>query len=135
MNAIAARLVFGLVAGMTLPSLHAREDREQREVVPRITDVAFDLSEKEHKLTVYAVGQVPTAGWTEVKLTRLPARKPPKDGVYEYELTAVPPAGKAKPTATLLSASNEWKDPPADLAAIRVHGVGDGIRTMRLAQR
>ncbi len=83
-------------------------------------------------LTVTAVGQVPTGGWKGAKLVRRPVKDAPKDGIYEYDMTAVRPKGFVTQVISKVTAKDVWENPPAELKGVRVNGVGDGAKTIQI---
>lgn len=107
------------------------EKKTKARVVTTILSVDYAIQESfPPTLVVTAVGQVPTGGWSGAKLTRRTYAKPPTDGIYEYDLTAVPPDGFATQVISKVTAKDNWKDPPKGLKAIKVHGVGKGVKTV-----
>ncbi len=105
-------------------------------VVKTILSVAHEIEESNPPvLVVTAVGQVPTGGWTGAKLTRRTYKKPPADGIYEYDLTAVPPDGAATQALSRVKATDRWKDPPKDVKGFKVYGVGKGVKTVMVKGR
>lgn len=128
-------LAAGMIAVVALGGGPARADKAapKGEVVKTVTAVDVKLEVTEPPiLIVTATGQVPTGGWTKAKLTRRATTEPPADGVYEYDLTAVPPDGAAAQVVSKVTAKNEWKDPPKGVKGIKVYGVGDGVKTLKL---
>src|SRR5690606_3917164 len=107
------------------------EQKPKAEVVKTILSVDYAIQESfPPTLVVTAVGQVPTGGWTGAKLTRRNREKPPADGIYEYDLTAVPPSGAATQVISKVTAKDSWKDPPKGLKGLKVYGAGKGVKTV-----
>jgi hypothetical protein len=104
--------------------------------VPRIVEVTFELQTTEPpNLVVTAVGQVPTGGWTEVQLLRRAYVQPPADGIWEYDLLAKPPEGLATQVISKVKATDVWEKVELDnLKGIRVYGLGEGIKTVKVGQ-
>jgi hypothetical protein len=75
---------------------------------------------------------VPTGGWSGAKLTRKATKDAPKDGIYEYELTAVRPTGIVTQALSKVKASAEWENPPADLKGVKILGAGEGAKTVEI---
>jgi hypothetical protein len=96
------------------------------EVLKTVLDVSHVFDKDRKKLTVTAVGQVPTGGWKDAKLTRRATKDAPKDGIYEYDLTAVRPTGIVPQIVSKVTASDTWENPPADIKGVRVFGAGAG---------
>ena len=101
------------------------------EVLKTVIDVTHELDKDKKKLTVTAIGQVPTGGWKDAKLTPRAVKEAPKDGIYEYDLTAVRPTGIVTQALSKVKASHTWDNPPADMKGIKVYGVGDGAKTVK----
>lgn len=104
--------------------------------VPEIVEVTFELQTTEPpNLVVTAVGQVPSGGWTEVQLLRREYVRPPADGIWEYDLLAKPPEGFAAQVISKVKASHVWEQvDAAKLKGIRVYGLGEGIKTVKVGQ-
>jgi hypothetical protein len=103
------------------------KDEPKGERLKTILSVACELSKDKKTLTVTAVGQVPTGGWKGAKLVRRKAA--PKDGIYEYDMTAVRPTGIVTQVISKVTAKDVWENPPADLKGVKVYGAGAGART------
>lgn len=86
-------------------------------------------------LTVTAVGEVPTGGYTNATLTRVTYIKQPADGIQDYTLQAVPPAGVAIQVISQVKASDTWPSVPAWLKGVRIHGAGDGVLVKMLGEK
>jgi len=78
-------------------------------------------------LSVMAVGEVPTGGYTKSTLTRVTYIKQPEDGIQDYTLRATPPAGPATQVVSQVKASDNWPAFPAWVKGVRIHGAGDGV--------
>jgi hypothetical protein len=107
------------------------KDKPKKVTVKKILEITYTLTKSEPtKLVVRAVGQVPTGGFTNVKLTRVKHTKPPKDGIQEYVLTAVPPSGIASQIVSKVKAEDTWKGYKKAapwIKGVRVKGVGNGV--------
>src|SRR5258705_10209112 len=57
--------------------------------------LSVTLTTDKGALTVMAVGEVPTGGYTRSTLARVTYIKQPEDGIQDYTLRATPPAGPA----------------------------------------
>src|SRR5262245_40718262 len=100
------------VALLALPQVGSRaaEKKPKGVTVKKIIEVTYAIQESEPpNLVVKVVGQVPTGGYQGVKLTRVKHAKPPKDGIQEYVLTAVPPDGIALQVISRVTAQDTWK--------------------------
>jgi hypothetical protein len=138
----------GLLSGMAAAAVlagafgRAADDKADKktdakgEVVKTVLSVDTKLEvTKPPVLIVTAVGEVPTGGWTGAKLTRRTYIKPPADGVYEYDLTAVPPTGAATQVVSKVKAKDEWKDPPEGVKGVKVYGVGEGVKAVQVGKK
>lgn len=129
---VAQAVAFAFAVG-ALGSAGAADDKTdpKGEVLKTVLDVTHEFDKDKKKLTVTAVGQVPTGGWTGAKLTPRAAKEAPKDGVYEFDLTAVRPDGVAKQVISKVKASYTWDNPPADLKGVRVYGAEKGAKAVK----
>jgi phenylpyruvate tautomerase PptA (4-oxalocrotonate tautomerase family) len=124
-----------LAAGVACAAATA-DEKPKAEVVKEITDVAWEFEKGGKRVLVVTVtGQVPTGGWTDPRLTRRTYIKPPADGIYDYDLTAVRPAGAATQVISTVKTTHRWTDPPSDIKGIRVHGVADGVKTVKFDEK
>jgi hypothetical protein len=108
-----------------------KKDAPKGEVLKVVISATAELSADKKKLTVTAVGQVNTGGWSGAKLTPKAGQKP-KDGVYEYELTAVRPDGIVTQVISKVKAEHVWENPPADLKAVKILGADKGAKTVEV---
>ena len=127
----AAALAFGLVA-VGGAAAQKKEKEAKGEVLKTVKSVTATLSKDKKSLVVDVVGEVPTGGWKDAKLTRRTYVKAPADGVYEYDLTAVKPDGIVTQVISEVKASDTWENPPAGLKGVKVYGVGDGAKTAKI---
>jgi len=104
------------------------------EVVPVIKDASYVFQVSDPAaLLVKATGQVKSLGYTEPKLTRATYVKPPKDGIQDYTLTAIPPNGIAGQALAEVTAEDSWKDFEKEapwLRGIRIKGLGAGEKVL-----
>lgn len=124
-RAAALAVVASLLA---FPVASAEEKKEEKkgEVLKTVIDVKADYDKEKKALTVTAIGQVPTGGWKDAKLTPRKYKDAPKDGIYEFDLTAVRPEGFVTQVISKVTAKYTWENPPADLKGIKVYGSGEG---------
>ena len=125
--AVSLALAFALAASADEP-----KDEKKGEVLKTIISVTPAYDKEKKQLTVTAVGQVPTGGWTGAKLTPRKTTEAPKDGIYEYDLTAVRPTGIVTQVISKVTAKHTWDNPPADLKGVKVYGVGEGAKTAKV---
>jgi hypothetical protein len=132
----AAAVGVTLIGGVTVAQKKDDAKKDRGQVVKTIIKVDHAIQESfPPVLVVTATGQVPTGGWSDAKLKRRDYEKPPKDGIYEYDLTAVPPDGIATQVISKVTAKDSWKDPPKDMKGIKVYGVGDGVKTIKFDEK
>ncbi len=124
----AAALTLSAVAQEKKPD--DKTEEKKGEVLKTVIDVTHEF-DKDKKLTVNAIGQVPTGGWSSAKLTPRATKEAPKDGIYEYDLTAVRPTGIVTQALSKVKASHTWGNPPADIKGVKVYGTGNGAKTIK----
>lgn len=110
--------------------------RRDSDIGPRIVkqilhvDIAVEESDPPN-LVVTAVGQVPSEGYTRVRLVRANYAAAPEDGIQDYFLLAVPPAAVGDaPANAEVQASDKWAGYSRAapwLRGIRVHGIDDSV--------
>lgn len=107
-------------------------DEKKPMTVPDVKYVEFDvLKTNPPTLLVKVTGEVRSLGFTNPELTRATYVAPPKDGVQDYTLTAVPPKEAAGQAITEVSAEDAWKNFAKDapwLKGIRIKGIGTGVK-------
>ncbi|MBP3958579.1 hypothetical protein J8F10_25295 [Gemmata sp. G18] len=127
-----ARTAFVVIAATLAFSAFADDKKETKgEALKTVIDVNYEFDKDKKKLTVNATGQVPTGGWKDAKLTPRVMKEAPKDGIYEYDLTAVRPTGIVTQVVSKVKASHTWDNPPADIKGVKVYGVGGGAKTIK----
>lgn len=103
----------------------------QPQVVGKILKVDFvDEEINPPNLLVTATGQVPTGGYTKVRLERAVYVTPPEDGIQDYFLIALPPSKPATQVVSTVKATNRWKGYMQEapwIKGIRIHGIGDDV--------
>ena len=120
-----------VVAALALSaSAEDKKDAKKGEVLKTITNATYAFDKDKKTLTVTATGQVPTGGWSGAALTPRLTTKAPKDGIYEYDLTAVRPTGIVTEALAKVKASHTWDNPPADIKGVTVYGEGAGAKTI-----
>jgi hypothetical protein len=77
---------------------------------------------KDRNLRLEATGSAATAGWTDAKLVRFLTLDPPPDGIYSFDIVAMPPTDlddlKKAPTPVAIP-SVAWRTYPKDAKAVR----------------
>lgn len=127
-------LVLSAVALSALSNLAAESGVKVRplERVPRVIAVEYAYEKSmPPNFVVRVIGEVPSVGWTDVQLLRRAYVKPPADGIWEYDLVARPPSGRAKATPTQVTAGDRWTGMEEILAGVRIYGVDSGVREVR----
>ncbi|MFM8271220.1 MAG: hypothetical protein ACKODX_02700 [Gemmata sp.] len=112
----------------------APADDKKGEVLKTVTEATYEFDKDKKKLTVHATGQVPTGGWKDAKLTPRATKEAPKDGIYEYDLTAVRPDGIVTQVISQVKASHAWENPPADIKGVKIYGTGAGAKTVKFGK-
>src|SRR5689334_4749969 len=97
----------------------------------RVIDVTHEFDKDKKTLTIVATGQVPTGGWKDAKLTPHKTTEAPKDGIYEFDLTATRPTGIVTQVVSKVKAEYKWENPPANIKGVKVHGEGNGVKTVK----
>jgi hypothetical protein len=115
---------FVVLAGALALAAHA-QDKPEPVTIKKVVSAKLVLTKG--SLTVMASGEVPTAGFTGPTLTRVTYIKQPADGIQDYTFRAVPPDGVAAQVISHVEASDTWKDMPAWVKGVRIHGAGDGV--------
>lgn len=130
-------VILGAFAGwMEIDAVSSGAEKPERATVAKIISVRCAFQKRNPpNLVVTAIGQVSTTGFSEVRLQRVEHAKPPADGIQDYTLTAVPPAGIVAQVISQVEASDTWVDYRRDapwLKGVRIHGVGDGTKVQML---
>lgn len=123
--------------GNSATALKADEPKSKPVTVSKILKVTHQIEIQESfppNLYVKAIGEVSTGGYTNVKLERAIYATPPKDGIQDYFLKAVPPSGPAITVISQVEAIDLWHGFPSWVKGIRVHGVKDGIVVIKFEQ-
>jgi hypothetical protein len=135
------RIVLTILALVALCGPGAIAQEKEKELVPfkrvpEILEVTFELQTTEPpNLAVTATGRVSSGGWTEVQLLRRVYIAPPADGIWEYDLLGKPPAGAAIQVLSKVKGTDLWEKVELDkLKGIRVYGLGDGVKTIRIGE-
>jgi hypothetical protein len=131
-----------VAAAVGLGLLSAQPDRAKDAAagqiarVSEITDVQSVIEQSQPpNLVVEVTGVVPTGGWSAVTLLPRESATPPADGIYEYDLVAVRPAGPSIQVLTPVKASHVWKAYPADkVKGVRIYGVGKSVKTVKFGE-
>ena len=78
-------------------------------------------------MCVTAIGQVPTGGYTNVRLLRAIYPEWPMDGIQDYFLLATPPTELAAQVVAKVEADYRWEKLDDWLKGVRVHGADGGV--------
>tara|TARA_R110002095_G_scaffold79018_2_gene67944 strand:- start:656 stop:1297 length:642 start_codon:yes stop_codon:yes gene_type:complete len=120
-----------------MTSLQADEAKSELVTISKILKVSHQIEIEESfppNLYVKAIGEVPTGGYTNVKLERAVYVMPPKDGIQDYFLKAVPPSGPAITVISQVESIDLWHGFPGWVKGIRMHGAKDGIVVIKFEQ-
>jgi hypothetical protein len=109
-----------------------KDEKAKGELLKTVISANAEFDKEKKALTITAVGQVPTGGWKGAKLTRKETKEAPKDGIYEFELTAIRPDGIVTQALSKVTAMEKWENPSADLKQIKILGVGEGAKTVKI---
>ncbi len=133
----ATQFAVGLAAAAFFCGLAAIARGEERQPQPVTVKrvLSATLTVETGSLTVTAVGQVPTGGYTRPTLTRVNYIRRPPDGIQDYTFQATPPAGPATQVISEVKASDTWPAMPAWLKGVRIRGVGDGVLVKMLGEK
>ena len=72
------------------------------------------------RLIVEAVGELPTHGWSNGRLSPVEYAEPPEDGLQEYQFIATPSHGRDDERTCSIRASVTWEDFPDWVRGVRV---------------
>ena len=113
--------------------IHERKKPDRAQRVKKILNVEYAVEKQvPPNLLVSAIGEVPTSGWTQPVLVRRTYVQPPPDGIWEYDLYAVPPAGPAAQVVSQVKATDRWNDyDELVVHGVRVYGEGQGVMEKR----
>lgn len=125
--------LFAVAAAVLTLSVSAedKKDEPKGEKLKTIISVEYAFDKEKKTLTVTATGQVTTGGWKGAKLTPRATKEAPKDGIYEYDMTAVRPTGFVTQAISKVKAEHKWENPPADIKGVKVYGDGAGVKTVK----
>src|SRR5690606_25990055 len=96
--------------------------------IDKVDDVKLAFDKESGKLVITAVGEVPTAGYSQPTLVKVTYIKAPEDGMQDYYLMAVPPDGPSAQVISQIVARDTLPSVPAWMKGVRVHGVGEGVK-------
>ncbi|WP_417387980.1 hypothetical protein [Gimesia sp.] len=131
----ACALLILILTNCWLNAIYASDPQVEPETVKKIKKVATQvLTTNPPQLVVAVSGEVPSGGFTDVKLVRVSYRNPPQDGIQDYYLKAVAPTQPAIAVISEVKATDTWKGMPFWVKGIRVHGVDDGVKEVLFNQ-
>lgn len=81
-------------------------------------------------LRITATGLVPTSGYSDPELAAWIYVRPPKDGIYSFDLIARAPNGPALQVLLPITAVHHWQPFPKDLKGVRVVSASNEIVAM-----
>ena len=95
-----------------------------RTMVSRIESVDASLDRAvPAQIVAHVRADVTSLGWINPEFVPFEYTEPPKDGIYEFVLTAERPGGIVAPRITPLTAELVWRNPPPGVKGIRIHAV------------
>lgn len=95
-----------------------------RAMVWRIENVDVDLDRTLPAQIVARVrAETTTSGWLNPEFVPLTYNEPPRDGIYEFVLTAERPGGVLLQAITPMYAELVWRNPPPGVRGVRIHAV------------
>lgn len=121
------------LAGILMATATLSQDKAPQPVTVKKVLSATVTMEK-GGLSVAAVGEVPTGGYTNPMLTRVNYIRAPDDGIQDYYFSATPPVGLATQVISQVKASDTWSGPPAWVKGVRIRGDGDGVLVKMLGE-
>jgi hypothetical protein len=75
------------------------------------------------QVVAHVRAEAPTSGWINPEFVPFVYATPPKDGIYEFALTAERPGGVAMQRITPFDADLVWRNPPPGVRGVRIHAV------------
>jgi hypothetical protein len=126
-----------VLATSSLPREILISGEEKPAVVREIIEVDVALEKiNPPNLVITAIGEVPTAGYSDVRLHLIRPKQPPADGILNLRLTAVPPNGGVAQVASRVQATQtitNFENAFPWLRGLRIHGAGKGTQVKMLA--
>lgn len=122
-------------ASMTALAVAQKPEKDEKakgELLKTVINATAEFDKEKKTLTIEAVGQVPTGGWKDAKLKKKETKEAPKDGIYEFELTAIRPTGIVTQALSKVTATEKWENPPGDLRQIKILGAGESTKTVKI---
>jgi hypothetical protein len=100
-----------------------------------ITEVTLDILKKNPPiLAITCKGNVSSGGWSNGKLIAYTYKKPPPDGIYDFDFVADEPTGtNTQVISEVTSQTFMWENFPPDLVGVKVHSSENYI-TARLKE-
>ena len=84
-------------------------------------DAALDRAQPS-QIVAHVRAETTSPGWINPEFVPLVYTEPPRDGIYEFVLTAERPGGVVAPRTSPLTAELVWRNPPPGVKGIRIHG-------------
>lgn len=128
----------GLVAVLVLcgaVTVAQEKKMPEAQLLKTITDVKYEFAKDKKSIEITAKAEVPTGGWTKPVLVARTYFRPPADGIYEYDLSAVPPDGFATQVISTVTATLKVENPPAEMKGVKVYGVDKGAKTVKFDEK
>jgi len=111
--------------------------RPSRETVGTIVEHSYHVEKRFPPVLVLSVkGELPTEGWSDAQLAPRAAPTRPIDGIWEFELSAIPPEQPATLHPSFVAATYRWEGfDDAIVLGFRVYGIGQGVKEIPLHGR
>ncbi|MCI0357748.1 MAG: hypothetical protein L0211_04580 [Planctomycetaceae bacterium] len=123
-----------MLAALTSRLAVAEEKPVEPVTIKKVVSAKLEVSQG--TLTVTAVGEVPTGGYTQPTLIRVTYFRQPDDGIQDYMFRAVPPDGVAAQVISQVTATDKWPALPKKwLKGVRIHGAGNGVLVKMLSDK
>src|SRR5436190_11751263 len=107
-----------------VPADYVDSTMPHRAMVYRIESVAASLDRAQPaQIVAHVRAEAASTGWINPEFVPLVYTEPPKDGIYDFVLTAERPGGVIAPRITPLTADLVWRNPPPGVKGIRIHAV------------
>lgn len=105
---------------LQVPRVDDVPDASPRRVMQVATADLARLKGDPRRLTLTAVGTVPTLGWSDARLVPHVYVQAPPDGIWGFDFVARPPSGPAGQAIDKISACTTLRPGP-DFAGVRIH--------------
>jgi len=98
--------------------------------VIEICSIQLNKDQQNRTLKISAIGQAPNSGWEKPRLKLRDSKRPPYDGIYEFDFFARGPELNSKGSMDSVIAIFKWENYPSDLRGIRVFAESNSMLMM-----